>query len=252
MEVNVGGVVYTTTAATLARKGGLLAMLFGAETEEDDGGWPQDRARTAWPGPKTLQDRKGRPFIDRDGPAFAAVLAFLRTGVAEVPPTSTADAVQRELCFYFPGPDTPPACPAALAWTGQHPWRDSFWPSLCENAGWVRDALAALPTPAIPPEDGQVKLPHRVHHMQEGLFFVRLEDHDGPFYAWQLIVSCLCSESQCIFAEGMRRLNNSGDDALRVLGHLFRPDTGCYLSVTGIGLWYRCHSAGPSGAGDSK
>lgn len=88
VAVNVGGRVYETTAATLAGRGGVLAVMFDPEK--------------SWPGGSPyLTDAAGRPFIDRDGDAFAAVLAYLRTGIALVPGNVAVVQAQQELDFYF-------------------------------------------------------------------------------------------------------------------------------------------------------
>uniref|UniRef100_A0A146KJJ7 BTB/POZ domain-containing protein KCTD16 n=2 Tax=Lygus hesperus TaxID=30085 RepID=A0A146KJJ7_LYGHE len=61
VELNVGGVLYTTTSETLAP---LLSRL------ED---------------PSTLKDSKGRLFVDRDGVLFRYILDYLRSGSLVLP-----------------------------------------------------------------------------------------------------------------------------------------------------------------------
>lgn len=66
--VNVGGVLYTTTVATLTKfKESELANWFGGRQQ-------------ALP-----RDPNGNPFIDRDGPMFGHVLNFLRNGRLVLP-----------------------------------------------------------------------------------------------------------------------------------------------------------------------
>ncbi|VEN64136.1 unnamed protein product [Callosobruchus maculatus] len=67
VELNVGGVAYTTTLTTLtSRADSTLADLFGSEK-------------------RPPKDAKGRYFIDRDGVLFRYVLDFLRDGRVILP-----------------------------------------------------------------------------------------------------------------------------------------------------------------------
>eukprot|EP00090_Calanus_glacialis_P028931 TRINITY_DN4638_c0_g1_i1.p1 TRINITY_DN4638_c0_g1~~TRINITY_DN4638_c0_g1_i1.p1 ORF type:complete len:277 (-),score=51.05 TRINITY_DN4638_c0_g1_i1:121-951(-) len=63
IDLNVGGVLYTTSLETLTKDAGsLLCSLFSAGTDS------------------LLHDSKGRVFIDRDGVLFRYILDFLRNG----------------------------------------------------------------------------------------------------------------------------------------------------------------------------
>jgi hypothetical protein len=84
VRLNVGGVVYVTTAATLRSRGenfftGLLA-----------------RSRE-W----ATHDGDGALFVDRNGHHFGPVLDFLRTGHLVVPPGMDRSAVEAECNFYL-------------------------------------------------------------------------------------------------------------------------------------------------------
>jgi hypothetical protein len=92
ITINVGGVLYTTTAATLRNAPGhsMLAAT-GAMLAADP---PQMQ-------PGGL-DANGHLFIDRDGPLFAYILRFLRNGgrVALPADASTTYAIQLEAEFF--------------------------------------------------------------------------------------------------------------------------------------------------------
>lgn len=76
VEVNVGGVVYSTTVATLTRyPDSVLSRAIGGDASGGDGGGGDDDGS-----PPPLRDSVGRRFFDRDGPLFRFVLDFLRTG----------------------------------------------------------------------------------------------------------------------------------------------------------------------------
>jgi len=79
IELNVGGVYYSTSLKTLttSEPDSLLAELFVP---------PDTRLSLADSGTgTTVKDMKGRCFIDRDGALFRYVLDFLRTGQVVLP-----------------------------------------------------------------------------------------------------------------------------------------------------------------------
>jgi hypothetical protein len=85
VRLNVGGVVYVTTEATLRSRGenfftGLL-----------------DRSRE-W---TTGDDGDGALFVDRNGLHFGPILDFMRTGRLVVPPGMDRSAVEEECNFYL-------------------------------------------------------------------------------------------------------------------------------------------------------
>ena len=91
VELNVGGRVYATNYQTLASSPpGLLSRLFAPSS--------------AFAG-STVTDGDGRIFIERDADTFAAVLRYVTTGVALVPPGVARHRVVGELAYFF---DTPP------------------------------------------------------------------------------------------------------------------------------------------------
>merc|ERR1712079_190672 len=68
IDLNVGGVLYTTSAETLTKNtGSLLCTLFSGGTDT------------------LLHDSKGRVFIDRDGVLFRYILDYLRNGRLVLP-----------------------------------------------------------------------------------------------------------------------------------------------------------------------
>jgi len=78
VELNVGGVHFTTTLATLVKEeGSLLAQIFR------EGKWQA----------QVPADAEGRAFLDRDGQAFRVILAFLRDGVAPLPEIRSRERV---------------------------------------------------------------------------------------------------------------------------------------------------------------
>eukprot|EP01117_Protostelium_nocturnum_P000425 TRINITY_DN10491_c0_g1_i1.p1 TRINITY_DN10491_c0_g1~~TRINITY_DN10491_c0_g1_i1.p1 ORF type:complete len:284 (-),score=105.34 TRINITY_DN10491_c0_g1_i1:19-870(-) len=83
IELNIGGVLYTTTRGTLLNQGkssffsGLLS-----------GNFKQNR------------DKRGALFIDRDGQYFAPILEYLRTGYVNIPKGIPIECVAREATFY--------------------------------------------------------------------------------------------------------------------------------------------------------
>jgi hypothetical protein len=86
--LNVGGCEYAELDTVLANSPpGVLARMFSASS------------------PYTLmRDAHGRVFIGADGEAFAAVLGYLRRGVALVPTTLSRARVQLELNYFFDAP----------------------------------------------------------------------------------------------------------------------------------------------------
>lgn len=88
ITLNVGGTLFTVARSTLAQApAGLLQSIARDEFAGGD-------------------DDNGRPFICRDGAAFPAILTFLRTGVAWVPPDKGVplQAIRGEFDFYFADP----------------------------------------------------------------------------------------------------------------------------------------------------
>jgi ligand-binding sensor domain-containing protein len=72
VELNVGGVFYTTYISTLTReKDSLLGQLFNGTSKS-----------------KIVKDSKGKYFIDRDGVLFRYVLDFLRNEKLTLPENS--------------------------------------------------------------------------------------------------------------------------------------------------------------------
>ncbi|KAI8483159.1 hypothetical protein Bbelb_390410 [Branchiostoma belcheri] len=83
VTVNVGGVLYTTTMATLTR-------------------YPESRLGGMFLAPQLLQkDSQGNYFIDRDGKVFRYILNFLRQGWLRLPEGfQDIDILQDEIQFY--------------------------------------------------------------------------------------------------------------------------------------------------------
>eukprot|EP00992_Anisonema_acinus_P005983 TRINITY_DN19595_c0_g1_i1.p1 TRINITY_DN19595_c0_g1~~TRINITY_DN19595_c0_g1_i1.p1 ORF type:complete len:177 (-),score=55.03 TRINITY_DN19595_c0_g1_i1:152-631(-) len=92
VELNVGGVAYTTTKATLCSRDGLLSSIMSGDARE-------------------YRDRE--IFIDRNGQLFRYVLDFLRDGELCLPFGFTEhDQLRRELRhFGLPATTPPPSCP---------------------------------------------------------------------------------------------------------------------------------------------
>lgn len=83
VELNVGGVYYTTSLATLTsgQRDSVLAKLFNTPTATVGSGCHGDRGGEA----RLHVDNRGRYFIDRDGVLFRFVLDFLRNGKVILP-----------------------------------------------------------------------------------------------------------------------------------------------------------------------
>lgn len=83
VELNVGGVAYTTSLASLTRvPGSLLANIFNGKSAP-------------------VQDVRGRYFIDRDGILFRYILEFLRDGELRLPEHfQERERLQGEARFY--------------------------------------------------------------------------------------------------------------------------------------------------------
>eukprot|EP00743_Colponemidia_sp_Colp-15_P011613 GILK01013006.1.p1 GENE.GILK01013006.1~~GILK01013006.1.p1 ORF type:complete len:183 (-),score=4.33 GILK01013006.1:471-1019(-) len=82
VKLNIGGVKFDTTKATLESRGENFFTSLLSERVP------------------SLKDSQGRYFIDRDGRYFAPILQFLRTGYLEVERTSDMRSVLREAQFY--------------------------------------------------------------------------------------------------------------------------------------------------------
>ncbi|XP_066273121.1 BTB/POZ domain-containing protein KCTD21-like [Branchiostoma lanceolatum] len=83
VTVNVGGVLYTTTMATLTK-------------------YPESRLGGMFLAPQLLQkDSQGNYFIDRDGQVFRYILNFLRQGWLRLPEGfQDISILQDEISFY--------------------------------------------------------------------------------------------------------------------------------------------------------
>ena len=85
IELNVGGVFYTTALSTLTRDGdSLLAQMFTGRSREP-----------------VLRDSKGKYFIDRDGVLFRYTLDYLRDGTLMLPHNfHERDRLKREADYF--------------------------------------------------------------------------------------------------------------------------------------------------------
>ena len=85
VELNVGGVFYTTALSTLTRDGeSLLAQMFTGRSREP-----------------VLRDSKGKYFIDRDGVLFRYTLDYLRDGTLTLPHNfHERDRLKQEADFF--------------------------------------------------------------------------------------------------------------------------------------------------------
>jgi hypothetical protein len=85
IELNVGGVVFSTTESTLCSAGtSFFTSLLGDDFSSK----------------KSTSDSHNRLFIDRDGALFKPILNWLRTGVMEVELPLTLQMVLREAQFF--------------------------------------------------------------------------------------------------------------------------------------------------------
>jgi hypothetical protein len=93
IELNVGGVLYTTALTTLTRPDpdSLLGQWFTGSSIKDD------QATVSRP----VRDSKGRYFIDRDGVLFRFVLDYLRSGSITLPESfRETNRLRQEAEFY--------------------------------------------------------------------------------------------------------------------------------------------------------
>ena len=88
VELNVGGVIYTTSRRTLAlEQDSVLAKWFGTtDTEEKK---------------SLVRDAQGRYFIDRDGALFRYILDYLRCGQLVLPETFRERSRLRQEAEFF-------------------------------------------------------------------------------------------------------------------------------------------------------
>eukprot|EP00959_Pyramimonas_sp_CCMP1952_P349504 7323105-Pyramimonas_sp.AAC.2 len=85
LELNVGGVVYSTTEGTLCSAGSsFFTSLLGDDFDSA----------------KSTRDSENRIFIDRDGALFKPILTWLRTHELEVEPPITLHAILKEAQFF--------------------------------------------------------------------------------------------------------------------------------------------------------
>lgn len=107
VQLNIGGVRYTTSARTL--------LNYGARGE------PNFFAALLSGALPSAKDASGAFFVDRDGIYFEPILSFLRTGFLHIPPHLPRATVMREAAFYLI--DLTPSLPASAALIGD--WRDA-------------------------------------------------------------------------------------------------------------------------------
>jgi hypothetical protein len=81
IRLNVGGVLYVTTRATLCRKGSYFEAMFS--------------------GRHALTQVDGAYYLDRNGRVFEGVLDFLRTGIVQPPPNVTFEQLMHELDYFL-------------------------------------------------------------------------------------------------------------------------------------------------------
>jgi len=196
IDVNVGGHVYTTTEETLCKvTDSMLARLFDRTS-------PHYRDMP--------EDYDGRSFIDRDGPAFAAVLAWLRTGVASVPSGVPVHVVQQELQYFFPGPGCPLAVTPGLASLYELPYYSE----------WIEHAATALQR-ALAANDIKVLFADERKLFHEPGTFVNELKHSPGMEGW--IVSILMRDIWTDSREILSRV--SVLEWERALCHMFSADS---------------------------
>lgn len=84
VDLNVGGVLLTTTVSTLIRdKNSVLAQYFAAACDPENPAPPKPESTQL--GDAIIQESPNRYFIDRDGQLFRYVLDYLRTGKVFLP-----------------------------------------------------------------------------------------------------------------------------------------------------------------------
>lgn len=85
VDLNVGGVLYTTSLSTLTRDSdSLLAQMFTGRSQEP-----------------VLRDAKGKFFLDRDGVLFRYILDYLRNGTLILPQNfQEKDRLKQEANFF--------------------------------------------------------------------------------------------------------------------------------------------------------
>eukprot|EP01059_Diplonema_ambulator_P030763 TRINITY_DN5390_c0_g1_i1.p2 TRINITY_DN5390_c0_g1~~TRINITY_DN5390_c0_g1_i1.p2 ORF type:complete len:155 (+),score=32.40 TRINITY_DN5390_c0_g1_i1:29-466(+) len=84
VQLNVGGVHYDSTVATLCTKEGVLKDIMNG------------KASCIW-------DGEGRVFIDSDGLVFGHILNYLRHGYFSIPPTFTDyPSLHQSMAYLFP------------------------------------------------------------------------------------------------------------------------------------------------------
>jgi len=81
IRLNVGGVQYVTTRATLCRPGTYFEAMFS--------------------GRHALTQIEGAYYLDRNGRVFEGVLDFLRTGIVQPPPHVTFEQLMHELDYFL-------------------------------------------------------------------------------------------------------------------------------------------------------
>jgi hypothetical protein len=81
IKLNVGGVLFVTTRATLCRPGSYFEAMFS--------------------GRHALVQVDGAYYLDRNGRVFEGVLDFMRTGIVQPPPNVTFEQLMHELDYFL-------------------------------------------------------------------------------------------------------------------------------------------------------